>query len=332
MRIATKDIEWQKYIYKHAIDVAGPRYKPEINIELPITKSFSSIAKDESFYVKMRRYWKEIKKSLKELLPSAENPHLKDELSPLLGNLKTLAKQDKYFRKYSTVTFPWDEIYNLSSQVKSSCFGLRLSISRLQPEDQNTRYQPPLFEKENHAAGTLIDVLHEITRYYETEEAKLTNTPNLLITGSTGIGKTHLLCDLVKRRMDENQFSFIIQGQEITAIEPFWRQVLRHCNTLGYKTITALLNHFNKLGEASKSRFLIIVDAINDSAAPTKWKKSIPDLLTTLSKYPHIGIIFSVRTGFEKLVVAPHTLSTITKIEHSGFASRNWYATKEFFT
>ena len=94
--------------------------------------------------------------------------------------------------------------------------------------------------------------------YLESPEITLFNNPMLLIQGDGGIGKSHLIADIVSKRCQENQKSILLLGQQFNAYEEPWKQI---CNFLGLNiSAEKLLDSLNTIGQNQNSRLIIFID------------------------------------------------------------------------
>ena len=112
----------------------------------------------------------------------------------------------------------------------------------------------------------------------------------MLFSGDTGVGKSHLLCDITLKRLENKLPTLFLLGQHYEG-----------GNTLNFITNSLdLKNHSHKkilgaldaLGEAHSTRTLIIIDAINEGSHKDDWKNHIENLIVELQKYPNIGFCF----------------------------------------
>lgn len=335
MRITAKDNKWQEDLYEKAKNLAGKRYTPEINVNLPITQTFDGLARNQFFYDRARKLFGELRKSRKDIFPRT-NPELLgielinfdycfEELLSLIGNVK----------EYSTSKIHWEEIKKTAKKLEEYSWNLQDKIYKVQKSPDNEKkeeHSEKIFGSESHYLSRFRSPLHNLNELSDSDAAVLSNHPFLLLMGVTGIGKTHLLCDLVNNRIESGAFSFITLGQEINATDDIWKQLLKQNNDHRIKSKTELLKKFDRLGEKTKSRFFIIIDALNESENPTFWKKSLPVLLKDIKHYPNISLIISVRNGFEKEVLTTKIRKQFHEVEHVGFRFREWEAIKEFFT
>ncbi|MCX4862135.1 hypothetical protein [Streptomyces canus] len=122
-----------------------------------------------------------------------------------------------------------------------------------------------------------------------------------LLLGEAGQGKTHLLVDAARRTVRDKRPALVLFGQQLSGRDVL-TEIARHCG-LGAMAHRDLLQAMDAAGEASNSRFLLIIDALNDADDPTGWQSELPRLLGLLEAYPHIALIVSCRSTLKDLVL-----------------------------
>lgn len=146
----------------------------------------------------------------------------------------------------------------------------------------------------------------------------------LLLTGRAGVGKTHLLCDVARHRISAGQPTMMIPGQEFDR-----RALLTQIPELGETAGTTddLLSLLDAAAEASGSKALLIIDAINESERPERWSDTIRALQAKAARFPRVGLVLSCRTEFVDAVVGSTDLPVA---EHYGFEEATDVAVRRF--
>ena len=77
------------------------------------------------------------------------------------------------------------------------------------------------------------------------------------------------------------------------------------------------------MGESKSSRFLIVIDAINEGINRDGWYNNIMQFLCKLEKFENIAVSLSCRNTYEEYLI-PQELDNnkLIRIEHYGF---KWY-------
>ena len=151
----------------------------------------------------------------------------------------------------------------------------------------------------------LYDILAELRNYdfSKSSEAKLSNQPFLLLTGEAGIGKTHLFCDVACKRIEADLPTILLLGQGFTTTEEPWTQILQLLHLSSGTTVDEILGALEAVAQASNTKALILVDALNEGMGRVIWKNHLAAMLTTISHSPWISIGISVRTSYREVII-----------------------------
>lgn len=148
----------------------------------------------------------------------------------------------------------------------------------------------------------------------------------LLMTGRAGVGKTHLFCDIASRRIDAEQPTVVLLGQDFDA-STLTPQIGKLAQIEG--TLDEVLRVLDAAGEAAGCAALLMVDAINEGAASNRWTHDLPRLVVAVDRCPNVVLAVSCRTEFVEPVVG--TLDPdIPQVEHHGFAEATATAVERY--
>ncbi len=92
------------------------------------------------------------------------------------------------------------------------------------------------------------------------------------------------------------------------------------------------LENLNSIGLQINSRVLILIDAINEGAGVNLWKNQIAGFIDTVTKYPAIGLVLTIRSTYYHDIIPDSFESNpnITIITHEGFKGNEYEALKLF--
>jgi chromosome condensin MukBEF MukE localization factor len=338
---------WRKKHLESIKQKAGARYTPSLNVELPISEIFDGIGRTKNFYFSVREKHGKLLKELKYLSLEFNKVELqqccnsfkkeKNELSKILNAIKT----------YNIKPIPWKKITDTISIFQNSLDNLiaqfeeekKLVKNELEPPHPNGSHRRKLSEKYDSYINDLrrtYRITYELRELSQSSKASLSNNPFLLLSGPAGNGKTHLLCDLVEHRLSNTSpnsgTAFLVFGENFNETSDVWSQIISQLNLA--KKINnkdELLTELNSWGIKAKSRSLLIIDALNETHYREFWKNNLGQIVNEIKKYPHIGFIISVRSGFENEVLKDDLQEFFTKEIHTGFAEMEWEAVNKFF-
>ena len=158
----------------------------------------------------------------------------------------------------------------------------------------------------------------------------LANSQLLLLKGDSGTGKTHLLCDFAKRRIRAQLPTLLLMGQRfLSDIDP-WAQSLQQLD-LSQSSAEEFVGALEAAAQASGCRAMVMIDALNEGNGRRIWPAHLPSFLARLEKSPWIGVILSIRSSYEEIVIPKSVRDSAVVVTHHGFEGHEFDATRTFF-
>lgn len=150
-------------------------------------------------------------------------------------------------------------------------------------------------------------------------QAHIELIPLCHITGDAGMGKSHLIADLISQRQDRGKHSVLLLGAHFVMSDKTPQQQIEEMLdiTCGFKKWLASLNAF---GEYRNERIYIFIDGINEGRGETIWRNSIREFESEVMSHPWLGLVIAARTfsGYNFLMQEGHKSAFVFK--HTGFA------------
>lgn len=323
-------------VAKRAIKTAGPRYTPGMDPAAPnvaisyLVDAFDALSLSEAWRDQVRGHATRIREANR----SARSRSLTQVFRRRTVTMETLLQR-------------LDAVADLDDlpQVASAVRGARKASTRVQQrlneqlhilyEASHKTVDDDEGRREKERADAQSRAIREILSPIETLDAYLTGLPGQLLAdrhgalllGSWGTGKTHLLCDLAKHRLRAGKPALLLMASAL----PAGVTVLdAAASVVGLLDGEQLLRALDQLGYQTKSRALLIFDAMNEGDR-TAWAKHLPGLVRAVEQYPHVGLVVSCRRPFDQEVVAASVRSRLVTIEHYGFADEEFDAQLEYF-
>lgn len=319
----------QKKRLKAVISAAGRRYTPELNIQVNVAEIFEGAGRTQLFYEKLKRNFREIVDSfgsyeIKKLV--VLKPELLREIQDTF---------EKLLNEFSRVSdgggrkeINFKNIFTISEQLDRQALSAISYLSELEEQEKVKKPKKEFYEEkfrsEKHDLRKLYGHLRDLEEFSKSKMAQASNNPFIVLNGAAGTGKTHLLCDIARERIENGLPTYIFLGEEFVTQDP-WPAMF---NKFGAQSIKSYLKKIDIYAKSKSTRALIIVDALNEQQA----KKVYWSKLLEIKKYKSIGLILSVRTGFEKAVLPKRIVSDFLAVEHTGFAFKEWEAVTKFFS
>lgn len=329
---------WFAARQQSAIDTAGARYTAELTIELPIADVFEVFGRTRHFTAELRAQAKAIRENFRHLFPDQEvlaNSTIQAAYAELTEQLAKLLPAIGRLDVAPTGPLPLPGLIRACQNIDD----LLHHLSELLFQTSLTWKQPPATK---HRA-TDRDPFRELRlRLYQLREPlrqarlrfeqvlRITNTPLLLLTGTAGTGKTHLLCDVTRHRQASGYPTVLLMGQQFISSDDPWTQALRQLD-LASASVEEVVGALEAAAQAADSRLLLLVDALNEGNGRTIWPAHLAAFLAPLTHSPWIGVVLSVRSSYTNVVIPPRVLAQAYQVEHRGFAGREYDAVRSFF-
>lgn len=330
---------WFKQKLEESILNLGKRYTPEINFDLPIAKIFEGLSRDEFYKQQFMFYYDDLLKNY-----TAAISHVKsDKTKEFVEQLKSSVTQ---FRQlYEDIDFE-EPLKNIDQKSLSSALDSCIDISdkiisqfyRLDTEEKKPKKEKKEYVSDTNSYGWDIENFRKLKASFYSfkgftngSTVNLSNNPFLIIKGAAGVGKSHLLADVAVKREERKQFTILLLGQQFSTFEDPWSQISKLLQINCGRDI--FLGALNSKAELSGARILIFIDAINEGEGKTVWKNYMAGFIAAVKRFPYLGVVFSLRTSYEKLLI-PDVVKEkkqAIRITHYGFANHEYEASKLFF-
>lgn len=325
--------EWFSEKLDRSIDSLGNRYTPELNFALDIAKTFDGIARDAGFKKQFVKWYDELLKKSSNAINGLRDERLKEIREGIQNCLQKI--QDEFDK----IDFEEIQPINFKTNLQN-CEDLRKNISK----GLNKLYDLREKEKDQKKAGhdefgyaiyhvrQFADSLDFFIEFLTSETVALSNLPVLILDGEAGMGKSHLLADIVVKRREKGQPSLLLLGQHFVSDENPWAQILKKQLLLNC-TESEFLGALEAKAQSIGSRIVIFIDAINEGRGRYFWPDHIKSFIKSFEKYKWLGIVISVRSSYIKLLVSMETITddTAVRLTHHGFAGVEYEASKKFF-
>ncbi len=320
-------LKFQKSRLKKIINIAGPRYTPKLNVNLPIATIFDGQCRIPAFYNRIKESYGKTRRNYSSIRSERAIAVAKDQYNEidilLKSTWKILAGAD------SSLTKPinWKKVKDNCEKLRDSIWKytdtLRDADEKSKKVEKSTSPTEEAFSSTIHYLNELNTEIYKLSNFASSYEATLANNPKLLLTGIAGSGKTHLFCDIATNRLKDGFPTLIFLGEEFKLKDP-WQQISTFlCST---EPIERLLDRINRDAIRRKKKALIMIDGINESLVRVNWAK-----LKLVNKYSHISLALSVRSGFEKILFTDRQISNFVNVEHNGYESKEWEAIITYF-
>ena len=303
------------------IVAAGKRYDTTVNLRVQsMYDHLHALNREPKYITDILRLVYKIKRDRYldwaiELYPErTELTEIRKNVRIVLGRLFKIKHLDK------NKNINWSKLISRLDSTASELFDQYSELRDIEEEKKKKAKKDERYYA--HDLWRLYRDISDLSDFLHDKKPELFNKPRLFLKGEAGIGKTHLLCDYAKERIEADKPTIIFLAHELSGISGANDPITRMSLLLGFKNSKSLLEALEKLSRKSSERVCIIIDAINE-ADQLKWQQLAP-----LYVIKGISLVVSLRNGYEFLV---KDTSKYTVIEHSGFAEMEWEAVPVFF-
>jgi len=284
---------------------------------MPISKIFDGLARDNKFINQFFEVLDPLLININELGTRDKNVDYVKCVKDIKEIARFLEFEFDTLKEYTHNFYDFDNMSKLCKKIKEL-------ISKIIDDSSlaDKRYE-------------LIRIKSSITDvedFIDTPTVKLFNDPYLLIYGEAGIGKSHLLGDIVSLRKDENKYSLLLLGQQFNSSENPETQILRNLDLKC--TFEELLVSLSCRAQMVKNRFIIFIDAINEGKGKEFWPKYLNGFVKNISNYPWLGLVITVRDTYIDIFKDNLEINSnkLIKYKYSGFSNSEFDAVKMFFS
>ena len=186
------------------------------------------------------------------------------------------------------------------------------------------------YRKYSRIYGLGVDVLHVYNDLHQ-DVMRLINDPVLILEGDAGVGKSHLMADVVLRREKEKQMSLLFLGQKFITDEDPLTQMMKMLHFTG--TSDKLLEMLEAKAETTGHRIVIFIDAINEGHGLAIWPNNIRSFIDQIRRHPWLGLVLSIRTSYKPAILPWEEFGHdyCVRAWHHGFGINTQKAVRLFF-
>ena len=319
---------WFSQHLDSAIDAAGPRYTPEVHVDVPLVREFELFGRAESAIMEVRRLAKGVRQQPARMLRRLVDDEALDAIPELNGVDELVAEVGEALIESRCP--PDDEwplpaimsaVEDLLEKLEACDVPLRAAASEhdqnADSEDGTRGYRQNPYRDVADRVLALQDALWVVLDTLRRFE-RVVNSSLMIVTGDAGVGKTHLLCDVARERLAQGRPTVVLMGQQFTTTDPPWIQA-RALLDLGDIRAQQFVGALEAAAQAAGTRALIMIDAINEGEGHQIWPHHLADLLNRLAASPWIGVVLSVRTPYVAHIIPAEVRDTAYELTHHGF-------------
>lgn len=324
--------DWFLAKFERAKASLGQRYSPDTNIELPIRQNVLSLARDVGLQKQIDHWIKKIFEEGRQAISAIKSlnsaGHAEKHADKITECVKDLAQFIGKKTVEANEDYPLNDwILEINKCIETVRVSLGWVFNFEYDEKKEAAHNHPKRWAESRLYN-LIGFLNDINDELISLRWTLANSKALLITGPAGIGKSHLLADVVEHQIHQANPSILLLGSLFVDGDP-WRQVLQHLDRPVTEQVKSFLGALDASAQAKNVRALICIDALNERNGMDVWPSHLSAFLKDVEAFPSISVILSCRTTYIPYVI-PVELGKnyLPRIKHDGFTTNGGEAAK----
>ena len=323
--------DWFRGQFEQAKDSLGNRYIPESNVELPIRQDFLAFARHSGLQKQIDGWFLSVSEegryavnAIRRAAAGGSETHS----GPLKKAIDALAFSLGRDPIGPDQPYPLDN-WNVAASICLDVAQQALSwVHSLPP----SRAGGPGNEPERWAQQSLyrlIELLNEIRDAVASNRWQLTNQQAVLLQGPAGIGKSHLLGDIVEHHLQAGGPALLFLGSMFVDDEP-GRQILARLDRPPTEHFRHMLGALDAAAQMANVRTIVCIDALNERHGIDIWPHRLAALLTTFRDFPRVGVVLSCRSTYVPYVLPEQMDNHLFRVNHEGFAGDAGEAAKAY--
>jgi len=337
------DTAWFNARLDEARRAAGPRYTPEIHVDLPITLEFEAFGRTEGFFEREKAHARAIRKELRSLENSTKDVSdatVRAALTTVSEKIQGVLTSMGTIKSQPTASLPFKAIVEQIRISEKATEGLSQLLMERE-RDFEAKAEPTNKKPSQHSyqrnpfrdiLSYLFSLLSELRKAGKSLDHAdcVAGSTLMLLSGAAGTGKTHLLCDVARQRIASGLPTILLMGQQFLSNDTPWSQALQHLD-LAHISAEEFVGALEAAAQAANSRALLMIDALNEGTGRTIWPNHLTAFLAHVERSPWIGVVLAVRSSYQEIIIPEEVRKRAVTVRHEGFNEHEYDATKTFF-
>ena len=253
-----------------AIRDAGPRYTPGLDPGAPniqigyLVDAFDALSLVEGWRVRAHGLAERISKACEHQARLLDRAFRRRKATPAtlvdqLQALQRLRDPTALRRAALQVRRTAEYVINRLHQETDALWDQLRGLT----DEQANREQRARLQSDMRAVGDVTDAVERLVGYFDGPSGRFLRGENaLLLLGSWGTGKTHLLCDIARQRIALGAPALLVMASSLPSNADLLDGI---ATSTGLAASGAeLLHELDRLGTSTNSRALLMIDAINE--------------------------------------------------------------------
>jgi len=333
--------DWLEDHYQQQVAAASEKYRPDLQVDIPIQEDLVALGFDQTIQTAFNRLLRDVVSAVADVrvwttdadgAAAALYQAVQGTAAALRGTAETLAiqaddKQAALDPMLARIDACRKAIYAAEEHERE-----RQAAWRKLPADERKEAREPSDRMSGYGIRGLRTAMGALASWLNSSVGRSFLRQTYFLTGQAGSGKTHLLLDATRRALGAGRPAVFLAGAQFGQGN-LWASI---ADQLGLEAVgkDVLLESMDAAGEAastSGNRFVIFIDALNETTLADFWRVHLPALRTAVERYPHVALVVSCRDTYRELVLEGAEGSHYVRRSHPGFADREVEATQKYF-
>ena len=313
---------WFREHFEMARASLGSRYTPETNVELPIREEFVAFARYPRLQNEIDGWFSRVvekRQSAVRAIRETRADAAEIQAISIDSAVDTLAVLLDANPVASGLPYPRDAWRStVSACLVVARNALRWCFDLPSSEPGTMGVEPERWAR--HTVHELIVTLQDIADALSSTRWRMANANAVLLKGPAGIGKSHLLADVVSHHLQQNGPAVLLLGGAFVDGEP-WPQIRDRLDRPSTEQFRHFLGALDAAAQAAGARTLLCIDALNERHGVDVWPERLSAFLKYVEPFPRVRVVLSCRSTYVPYVI-PETLDSdkLVHVEHEGFA------------
>lgn len=298
----------------------GNRYTPKLNVEVEVANYFEVLSRGNT----LARYFNRVLQKAEDACRKIENEKTCYDVQDKIEDVRDSIKRIKETNVLGIDEMPLEAfLSSLSSLAVAVQDIANNDLDKEQTTSEGDRSYRKLYDYSFDVLNVYNDLHQDIMR--------LINDPILILEGEAGVGKSHLIAEVVERRSKENQVSLLFLGQKFITDEDPFAQMMKMLYFKG--SPEELLETLEAKAESTGRRLIIFIDAINEGHGLNIWQRDIHSFIDRIRRHPWLGLVMSIRSSYLPAILPGDEFDYDygVRARHYGFGRNTLKAVKLYF-
>ena len=298
----------------------GKRYTPKLNVEVGVDNYFRVLSRGTSLARYLNRELQKAEDACRKIENEKTCHDVQDKIEIVRDSIKRIKETNVLGIDEMPIGAFLSSLLSLAGAVQD------IANNDLDIE-QTTSEGDRLYRKLHDYAFDVLNVYNDLHQ----DIMKLINDPVLILEGEAGVGKSHLMAEVVDRRKKDNQASLLFLGQKFVTDEDPFAQMMKMLYFKGSPEV--LLETLEAKAESTGHRLIIFIDAINEGHGLNIWQRDIRSFIDRIRQHPWLGLVLSIRSSYLPAILPWDEFDSdyCVRARHQGFGRNTLKAVKLYF-